>query len=194
MTNQNNTTGPNGGIPSYNGGSYPDNLTTNGVFQVKSAPGSFTGLSINTAGTTSTATLYDGLSSTVTITIASPGVVTWPKHGLPAGAAVIFETSSGGALPTGLTAGTPYYVAQDANLTLNTFDVSDTKAHALAGTNQVNTSGSQSGTQTAYNVSTKLGGFSTTAQNAVPLGIAFFEGLIAITAGGAAADITVLFV
>lgn len=85
-------------------------------------------------------------NATVTITIAAPGVITWTGHGLTAGSPVGFSTT--GALPTGLTAGTIYYVANDGNLTANTFDVSDTSAHALAGTNQITTSGSQSGTQT----------------------------------------------
>lgn len=100
---------------------------------------------INTTGTqsgTQTAT------KAVTITIAAPGVITNTGHGLAAGSGIVFQ-NSGGALPTGLVAGKTYYIAQDANLTTNTFDVSDTYAHALAGANQVTTSGSQSGSQTA---------------------------------------------
>jgi hypothetical protein len=48
------------------------------------------------------------VSATVTMTIASPGVVTWTGHGLQAGDAFQFSTT--GALPTGVTAGTTYYV------------------------------------------------------------------------------------
>ena len=47
-------------------------------------------------------------NSTVTISIATPGVVSWTGHGLAIGAAVVFTTT--GALPTGLTAGTVYWI------------------------------------------------------------------------------------
>ena len=82
-------------------------------------------------------------NSTVTISIASPAVVTWNSHGLIPGTPVVFTTSAGGALPTGLTAGATYYVLS-TGLTTNTFQVSTTP-----GGTAVNTSGSQSGTQTA---------------------------------------------
>lgn len=63
--------------------------------------------------------------STVTITTANPAVVTWPLgHALEAGAPVVF-TGNGGTLPTGLTAGTVYYVVA-AGLTPTKFSVSDT--------------------------------------------------------------------
>lgn len=82
------------------------------------------------------------VTATVTITIASPGVVTWNFHGLSTGTPVVFTTT--GALPTGITAGTTYYViAVDAS----TFQIATSFANALAGT-AVNTSGSQSGTHT----------------------------------------------
>lgn len=87
-------------------------------------------------------------SHTATITIASPGVVTWASHGLAAGTPVVFTTT--GALPTGLSVSKAYYVTNDGNLATNTFAVSDTLAHANAGTGQINTSGSQSGTHTAF--------------------------------------------
>lgn len=78
-------------------------------------------------------------SSTVTMTIASPGVITWNAHGLSAGAPIVFATS--GALPTGLVAGTEYYVVSP---TTNAFSVAATPGGAA-----INTSGSQSGTHTA---------------------------------------------
>jgi hypothetical protein len=81
-------------------------------------------------------------SATVTITIATPGVVTWSSHGLSTGTPVIFSTT--GALPTGITSGTTYYVIA---VDTNTFRIATTLANALAGT-AVNTSGSQSGTHT----------------------------------------------
>ena len=89
-------------------------------------------------------------TSTVTITIASPGVVSWTGHGLHEGSPVIFTTT--GNLPTGLTAGTVYYVS-NAGVTGNAFSVSTSVANARAGASNVsvNTSGSQDGTHTATN-------------------------------------------
>lgn len=61
-------------------------------------------------------------SSDVTISVADPAVVTWNGHGLTAGQPVVF-TNDGGNVPTGLTAGTVYYVRAD-DLTANSFTVS----------------------------------------------------------------------
>lgn len=83
----------------------------------------------------------DGKSSTVTISNASPAVVTWTAHDLQAGQEVKFATT--GSLPTGLTAGTTYYVIS-AGLTANTFEVSATLGGAA-----INTSSAGSGTHTA---------------------------------------------
>jgi hypothetical protein len=198
MRNQNNITGPNGGIPAFNSGGNFANLTTSSNFQISSNPGVFLGIGVNTIGTTSTAVMYDGASSTCTITApATPGVITIPgglaSLGLVAGSAVKF-TNSGGGLPTGLTSNTTVYVANDTNLTATTFAVSDTQAHALAGTNQIATTGSSTGTQTVWNVSNPIGTYSTVAQGFLPVGAALTLGLIAITAGGAAANLTVLYV
>jgi hypothetical protein len=77
---------------------------------------------------------------TCTITIASPGVITRVAHGLAVGDPVRFTTT--GALPTGLTASTTYYVIS-AGLTADEFQVSATSGGAA-----VNTSGSQSGVHT----------------------------------------------
>lgn len=81
---------------------------------------------------------------TCTITIASPAVITFNSHGLTAGDSVQFTTS--GALPTGITASTTYYVIA-AGLATNTFEIS-----ATFGGTAINTSGSQSGTQTLIKV------------------------------------------
>ncbi len=78
--------------------------------------------------------------SVVTITIATPGVVTWTAHGLAAGQAVTFSTT--GALPTGMTAGVTYYVLSP---TVNTFQLA-----ATPGGSAIATSGTQSGTHTGY--------------------------------------------
>ena len=76
------------------------------------------------------------VASTVTITIAAPGVVTWTGHGLSAGDPIRFTTS--GALPTGLAINTTYYVKQV--LSANTFTVSSSVGGAA-----ITTSGTQSG-------------------------------------------------
>lgn len=79
--------------------------------------------------------------ATVTISIAAPGVVTWAAHGLVANTPVVFTTT--GALPTGLTAGTTYYVSA-TGLTSGAFSVA-----ATAGGSAITTTGTQSGVQTA---------------------------------------------
>lgn len=79
-------------------------------------------------------------SATVTITNASPGVITWTAHALAANTPVVFSTT--GALPTGLTAGTTYYVK--TVLDANTFTVS-----ATPGGTVINTSSAGSGVHTA---------------------------------------------
>lgn len=88
---------------------------------------------------------HDG-SATVTMTIASPCVVTWGTtnkgHGLVAGSPIKFNTDD--ALPTGVTAGTQYYVIA-TGLTETTFQFSATN-----GGSAVNSSGSQSGTHTGH--------------------------------------------
>lgn len=87
--------------------------------------------------------------STVTVTSASPGVVTWSAHGLVANDPVIF-TNSGGALPTGITADYIYYVSA-TGLAAGTFQFS-----ATVGGASVNTSSTGTGTHTAS--SPKTGG------------------------------------
>lgn len=79
-------------------------------------------------------------TSTVTITIASPGVVSWVAHGLQRSDPIKFTTT--GALPTGITAGTTYYLAGTVNA--NQFSLATAPNGAV-----INTSGTQSGTHTA---------------------------------------------
>lgn len=86
--------------------------------------------------------LDDSAPVTVTITIASPGVITETAHGRPVNAPVVLATT--GALPTGLTAGTTYYIT---NPTTNGYNLSATK-----GGSAINTSGTQSGTHTAKSI------------------------------------------
>lgn len=88
----------------------------------------------------------DGLAKTVTMSIASPCVVTLTGHSLKIGTPVSFTTT--GALPTGITAGTTYYARPDLTLTeADEFWLYGTRAQAIAGgsTGRINTSGSQSG-------------------------------------------------
>lgn len=79
------------------------------------------------------------ITSSATISVASPGVVTWAGHPLAANDPIKFSTT--GALPTGLTAGTTYYVVSPAT---DTFHVASTPGGAA-----INTSGTQSGVHTA---------------------------------------------
>lgn len=80
------------------------------------------------------------VADTFTVTIASPAVFSLTAHGFTVGSVLYFSTT--GALPTGLTAGTAYYIIS-AGLTADAFEVSTT----INGS-AVNTSGSQSGTHT----------------------------------------------
>jgi hypothetical protein len=59
-------------------------------------------------------------SHSVTITVATPAVVTWAANGLPDGTPVSLSTT--GALPAGLAAGVIYYVV---NRTTDTFQLSE---------------------------------------------------------------------
>lgn len=83
--------------------------------------------------------------ATVTITIATPAVVTWTAHGLANGTPIAFETT--GALPTGLVVmgevDSCYYVA---NATTDTFNVTNKDANGVDVI--INTSGTQSGAHT----------------------------------------------
>jgi hypothetical protein len=88
-------------------------------------------------------------SDTVTMTIANPGVVTWTAHGQITGTPIMFSTT--GALATGVTAGTYYYIRV---INANTFHLYDTYAHAIDlanTTGRIVTSGTQSGVHTCKN-------------------------------------------
>lgn len=87
---------------------------------------------------------WGALDGTFTVTIASPGVFTKTAHGFATGDQVYLTTT--GALPTGLTANTYYYVIAN---TADTFWLATSYANALAST-KINTSGSQSGTHTVH--------------------------------------------
>src|SRR5512139_1194630 len=69
-------------------------------------------------------------SGVVTISQATPGVVTYTNNGLTVGTAVVFTTT--GALPTGLVAGTTYYIVSTPDA--STFTVSSTLGGAAIAT------------------------------------------------------------
>jgi len=81
------------------------------------------------------------MQSEVTITIASPAVVSWTNHRLPVGTQIQFATT--GNLPDNLDPATTYYVIS-AGMTANSFQVA-----ATAGGSAINTTGDQAGTHTA---------------------------------------------
>lgn len=91
-----------------------------------------------------TVTWFDVCTDVVTISIANPGVITTTKD-IKTGTPVKF-TNAGGALPTGITAGTTYYWIRTAATTGN---IALTRDAAFAGTT-ITTSGSQSGVQTMH--------------------------------------------
>jgi hypothetical protein len=99
---------------------------------------SFLGYSVLSIPTPNTFTLEN--KSVVTITIATPGVVTWSDHNLQADWEVTFTTT--GALPTGLTAGTTYYALPIDGDTLN--------VALTPGGLPIDTSGTQSGVHTGH--------------------------------------------
>jgi hypothetical protein len=76
--------------------------------------------------------------ATVTISVASPAVITWSSENISINTPVVFSTS--GTLPTGIVAGTTYYVRNAVSS--NSFTVS-----ATLGGAPINTSGTQSGVQ-----------------------------------------------
>lgn len=84
--------------------------------------------------------------NTVTMTIATPAVATRIGHGLVLNDIIKFTTT--GALPTGVTANTNYYVIA-TGLTADAFQFSATQGGAA-----INTSGGQSGIHTLYKLST----------------------------------------
>ena len=97
---------------------------------------------------------------TVTLSIATPCVVTLASHGLKTGDKVKLTTT--GELPTGLSVGNYFVInkydeiEEEQVLNINEFYLATTYANAIAGT-KIATSGSQSGT---HNLEKFTGGFS----------------------------------
>lgn len=99
-------------------------------------------------------------TATITMTIASPCVVTWTSHGLATGQSIQFTTT--GSLPTFSTVQTVYYIRR---INANTFNLYTTLSNAMntgATTGIINTSGSQSGTHTGLSYLYGNGNGSTT--------------------------------
>lgn len=86
----------------------------------------------------------EAATATATMTIATPCVVTLNSHGLVTGDKVYFTTT--GALPTGLSASTAYFVIY---VGANTFNLATSYANAVADT-KIATTGSQSGTHSIF--------------------------------------------
>ena len=89
-----------------------------------------------TGGLSTPGVLLNSLGGTVTFTTASPTVVTLTNV-LTEGTAVQFSVSSGGTLPTGISASTTYYLFNVVGLTANLLDISG---------NLINVTGAGSGT------------------------------------------------
>lgn len=91
-------------------------------------------------------------SSAIAITVASPAVVTWNAHGLYDGATIRFPSTTG-AVPTGISLNTDYFVTK---IDANSFKLSTTLTNQIAGT-FINTSGGQTGVITADNYTVDRG-------------------------------------
>lgn len=115
-------------------------MTTVGDIIVGGASGASTRLPTSLLGEV----VAEAASATATMTIATPCVVTLVSHGRETTDKVYFTTT--GALPTGVTANTTYYVIK---IDANAFNLATSAANAVAGT-KVSTSGSQSGTHTVF--------------------------------------------
>lgn len=112
------------------------------IFNIAPSSLSATRASTNTLGNVKLTAASLTTLGTTTITIASPAVVTLNSHGLIAGDSVQFTTT--GALPTGITASTDYFVIA-TSLTTNQFEISTT-----VGGTAITTTGTQSGVHTLY--------------------------------------------
>lgn len=122
-------------------GGQPLPVGTQLAFAGRIAPAGFLLCYGQAVSRTTYAELYNVLCpviGTFTVTIASPAVFTLAGHFMSDGDAVRLFTT--GALPTGLSVNTDYYVTAAAT---NTFQLSATRGGAA-----INTSGTQSGTHT----------------------------------------------
>lgn len=113
----------------------------------KTAPTGFLLCDGSAQSRVSFAALYAAINpnvGTCTMTIAAPAVVTLNAHGLYTGDSIFLTTT--GALPTGLSVNTLYYVVK---VDANTFNLATSRANAYAGT-KITTTGTQSGVHTLW--------------------------------------------
>ncbi len=138
-----------------------------------------TGLVLSTRNTSAGDSMVDlpGSVSTVsTVDATADTITTSSNHNLRAGLAFQFKDSGSGSLPTGLTFNTTYY----ASIVSSTvFKVHTTQADAVAGVNNINFTGSKSGTviitYTSYtNVRQLAFCIRTNADTTTPTIIAFY--------------------
>lgn len=111
-----------------------------------------------------------------TITIASPAVITFTSHGFTAGQPVRFTTT--GALPTGLSVNSQYFVLA-TGLTTNTFQVSLT-----SGGTAVITTGTQSGVHSVGKIKDALVTKILQVANGVSVTVPTGSSLVVVGAGG----------
>lgn len=128
-------------------------------YGARTAPAGWLNCNGSTVSRTTYAQLFTAINPTTgtfTVTIASPAVVTLTAHGYSTGDQIYLTTT--GALPTGLSANTLYYVIR---IDANSFNLASSRANAYAST-KINTSGTQSGTHSAVDCPYGLGDGSTT--------------------------------
>lgn len=143
-----------GGVPEF------EILSANRTYYVRTAPLPLTisiaspavvtwaghGLAVGDAVVFSVIRTRAPIALGVTITLATPGVVTWTNHGLSINDPIQFDTT--GTLPTGMIAGTTYFVSA-VGFTTSSFQFS-----ATVGGVSINTSVAQSGTHYCEQVGT----------------------------------------
>lgn len=132
-----------------NGGSLPTNISASTPYYVAASPAPTSTVFYVSATNGGTNVAYSAAGSNVFIeqvgTNNTPSTMAYNGTYSTTNPSIYHYCSTVGALPTGITEGTTYYVTNNGALTANAFNVSDTAAHALAGTNTVNTSGSVTG-------------------------------------------------
>ncbi len=105
-------------------GALPTGISPGTVYYVAATPAPLTNSFYLAPSVGGTSITFSGTQSGVH-TVTRPGLINWTAHGIAAGEVVTF-TNSGGALPTGITSGTPYYVLAAPATTANTFYLSGT--------------------------------------------------------------------
>ncbi len=121
-------------------GTLPTGIVSGTTYYVASAPAP-TANTFSVASTIGGAAILTSGSQSGTHTATSYGTINWTAHGFAAGSPVLFTTT--GALPTGMTASTTYFVASSPAPTANAFSIA-----AAAGGEAIHFRTPQSGTHT----------------------------------------------